>query len=155
MRATTAVLALLLAAGASAGHLEVAVSNVTSNVAICIDGEATCQLNLHIVHWISPTSRVATQLSSAAMVTYTYADGTAGDAFPLHTRSEYTLHDTTNSVRGWLPHRHSAVTRRVVKAPNPDMTRFLLYRRCMDTTPARRSRRGASRSSSSPSSRRR
>ena len=101
MRATTAVLALLLAAGASAGHLEVAVSNVTSNVAICIDGEATCQLNLHIVHWISPTSRVATQLSSAAMVTYTYADGTAGDAFPLHTRSEYTLHDTTNSVRGW------------------------------------------------------
>ena len=97
--------ALALALGASAGELLVAVSNVSSFVAICPAGAAECQLNLHVVHWAAPTSPTSTGVATTAAATFAYAGGAAAGAAaaaPVYTRSEYTLHDTT-SGRAELP----------------------------------------------------
>ena len=67
--------ALLASFGVATGELVVAMSNVSSNVAICPEGASECQLNLHYVHWVVPTNSTSTGISTSATATYTYADG--------------------------------------------------------------------------------
>lgn len=94
--------ALLLAFGSASAELVVSLSNVSSNVAICPQGAAECQLNVHLVHWVAPTNPISTAVSTAATATYVYADGSASAGSLVYTRSEYTLHDTTTG-RDELP----------------------------------------------------